>query len=308
MATLLGCIVFGVVLGWKRLLPKRFLSNSGRIITGAIIFLLITMGLKIGLDRETLSQLGKYGLQALLFAVTTIMFSLALVAVLEKIFIGKVGFPKVGKLEVKADSSPHPYRMTVIIVGAFFAGIVLGFALELPAVNNYLSSLTNYALYFTLFAVGIDLGLNKEMWKQFIIMGRFVFLAPFGVAVGSVLAGMAAGKLLGWTAFEGGAVGAGFGWYSLSGVIISEMHSVSLGTIAFLSNVMREILSIIITPFLARGKGKLILVAPGGATTMDTTLPIIAAVGPPGIAIIAFINGVVLSALVPILVPLFLGG
>lgn len=306
MTVLLGWIVFGIILGWKRLLPARILSLNGKIITLAIIFLLVTMGLRIGLDKQTLSNLGRYGLQAFLFALTTILFSLGAVSFLEKLFANKIEIPSAGKLEVKTEVEPHPYRMTFIIVGAFFMGIIVGFFVVPAWVNDILPALTDWALYFTLFAVGIDLGLNKEMWKQFMTIGRFVFLAPLGVAIGSILAGMITGRFLGWTFWEGGAVGAGFGWYSLSGVMISELHSVALGTIAFLSNVMREVITILIIPFLAGRVGKFSLVAPGGATTMDTTLPIIAAVGPPGIAVIAFINGVVLSSLVPVLVPLFL--
>lgn len=306
MTVLLACIALGVFLGWRRLLPAKILVLSGKIITLSIIFLLVTMGLRIGLDKQTLSNLGRYGLQAFLFALTTIIFSLGTVSFLEKLFAKKIEIPSVGKLEVKSEAAPHPYRMTFIIVGAFFIGIILGFFVMPIWVNAILPELTNWALYFTLFAVGIDLGLNKEMWKQLMGIGRFVFLAPLGVAVGSILAGMITGRFLGWSIWEGGAVGAGFGWYSLSGVMITELHSVALGTIAFLSNVMREVISILIIPFLAGRVGKFSLVAPGGATTMDTTLPVIAAVGPPGVAVIAFINGVVLSSLVPVLVPLFL--
>jgi len=306
LAALLGCIGFGVFLGWKKLLPEKIIANSGRIITIAIMILLITMGLKIGLDKQTMNNLGMYGLQAFLFAFITIFFSLGFVAFLEKLFASELVIVSEEQMEVMTDSHPNPYRMTFKIIGAFFLGIALGLVFIPTWVNDILPSLTNGALYFTLFAIGIDLGHNKQIWKQFMQLGRFVFLVPLGVSLGSVIAGMLVGKFLGWTVWEGGAVGAGFGWYSLSGVLISEIHSVALGTISFLSNVIREILTIVITPFLVGRVGKLTLIAPGGATTMDTTLPIIAALGPPGIAIIAFINGFVLSSLVPILVPLLL--
>lgn len=307
MAILLGCMVLGVIFGWNRLLPKKILDVSGKMITFSIIFLLITMGLRIGLDKQTLGNLGKYGLQAFCFALMTILFSLGAVALLEK-GLAKNLRPSAGnEIQVETAAQPHPYRMTAIILGAFFCGVLLGIFVVPSSVNAVLPILTNWALNLTLFAVGLDLGLNKQMWKQMMTIGFFIFLTPLGVALGSVLAGMLTGKVLGWTFWEGGAVGAGFGWYSLSGVMISELHSVALGTIAFLSNVMREIMTIMVTPFLARKVGKFTLVAPGGATTMDTTLPIITACGPPGIAIIAFINGVILSSLVPILVPVLLG-
>jgi len=307
LAILIGCMAFGFLIGWNKLLPQNVLRLSSKLITIAILFLLVTMGLQIGLDRQTLYHLGKYGLQALFFALMTILWSLGAVAILEKAFTPKKETIAVGKMELKTDAEPHPYRMTLIMIGAFFVGVLLGFFIAPPWVKAMLPNLTNGALYVTLFAVGIDLGLNKKIWKQVMIIGPFVFLAPLGVAFGSVLAGMIVGKLLGWTVWEGGAVGAGFGWYSLSGVMISELHSAALGTISFLSNVIREIVAIMLTPLLVKRAGKFSLVAPGGATTMDTTLPILAMVGPPGTAVIAFINGVVLSTLVPILVPLLLG-
>lgn len=49
------------------------------------------------------------------------------------------------------------------------------------------------------------------------------------------------------------------------------------------------------------------LVAPSGATAMDSTLPLLVAVGPKGIGIVAIISGLSLSLLVPVLVPLVLG-
>lgn len=304
MGILLLCLILGVVLGWKRWLPQRILAWSGRAINLGVIFLLLTMGIKIGVDPETLSKIAGYGLQALIFGFLTVAVSLGLVWALERWLFPThmmIGF------EMGIEKNAHPYRMTLTIFVAFSIGIVIGMIFFPEVGKPYLSTLTNGALYLTLFAVGLDLGNNQKIWKQMTHLGWYVFLAPAGVAVGSIIAGMLAGKLMGWTFMEGGAVGAGFGWYSLSGVLISEIHSTSLGTVAFLSNVIRELLSILLVPFLAQRVGPLTLVAPGGATTMDSTLPLISAVGPPGVAVIAFVNGICLSALVPILVPLFLG-
>ena len=304
LGVLLICLLVGIGIGWKGILPPRISAWSGRAITLGVIFLLLSMGMKIGTDPKTLSQLAGYGLQALFYALATIALSLGIVYLLERIF---VPVSTLVDFEMGIEKNAHPYRMTVIILVAFIVGIIIGITIFPEAGKAYLSDLTNWALDLTLFAVGLDLGLNKSIWQQIMKLGWHVFLAPLGVVIGSIAAGMIIGKILGWTFMEGGAVGAGFGWYSLSGVLISEIHSTSLGTIAFLSNVMRELLSILLVPFLAKRVGPLALVAPGGATTMDTTLPLISAVGPSGVAVIAFVNGICLSALVPVLVPLLLG-
>ena len=305
MIVLFLCLAAGAVLGWKRWLPKRILALSGRAMTIGVVFLLVSMGVRLGADRETLRQLGNYGLQALLFAVGTVLASMFLVWSLERLFVRVTTLS--GGAKFGSTGSAHPYRMTALILLAFVVGVGLGTVFFTGVGEESLSLLANVALNFTLFAVGLDLGLNREVWREVWHLGWQVLLAPLGVALGSVTAGMIIGRVLGWSWLEGGAVGAGFGWYSLSGILITELHSVSLGTIAFLSNVLRELLSILIIPWLARRAGALTLVAPGGATTMDTTLPLIAAVGQPGAAVVAFVNGICLSALVPVFVPLLLG-
>lgn len=307
MLILFACLLAGVAVGWWGFLPKRMVDQAGRGMMMGVMLLLLTMGLKIGVDRDTLSQLGVYGLQAFGFAIFTILGSIGTVLLLEKLFVRKPLLPENEDAVKIVDTNAHPYRMTGMIIGAFAVGTLLGVTLFPKEGIASLPTLTNLALDFTLVMVGIDLGLNREVWKHMFKMGWQVFIAPVGVALGSVLAAMLVGVFFGWSPREGGAVGAGFGWYSLSSVLISDLHSVSLGTVAFLSNVFREVLSILIVPFLAKKVGTLALVAPGGATTMDSTLPLLVAVGPKGIGIVAFISGFSLTTLVPILVPALLG-
>jgi uncharacterized membrane protein YbjE (DUF340 family) len=78
---------------------------------------------------------------------------------------------------------------------------------------------------------------------------------------------------------------------------------VELGSLAFLSNVFRELLTIIILPFVVKYLGRITSIAPGGATTMDVTLPIIKETAGEETVIPAFVSGAILSILVPILVP-----
>ncbi len=100
-------------------------------------------------------------------------------------------------------------------------------------------------------------------------------------------------------------IAAGFGWYSLSAVMLTSLESAQIGTIAFLTNVFREMITVILIPILAKKLNGYTAIAPAGATSMDTTLPLIAKATNPEIAVIAFINGVILSSLVPVFVTFF---
>ena len=67
----------------------------------------------------------------------------------------------------------------------------------------------------------------------------------------------------------------------------------------------RELITVISIPLIAKYLNDYATIAPAGATSMDTTLPIISKYTKPEIVVIAFFNGALLSSLVPILVPFF---
>jgi uncharacterized membrane protein YbjE (DUF340 family) len=156
------------------------------------------------------------------------------------------------------------------------------------------------------FLVGISIGKNKDILKSLRSIGYQMLLVPLSVVFGSLIGSLAAGVITGLPANQSLAVGAGFGWYTLSAVTLTQLHSPALGALAFISNVLRELISVIMIPILASKVNYLAAVAPGGATTMDTTLPVISRCTDSKTTLIAFVNGVVLSSLVPVLVPYLL--
>ena len=96
------------------------------------------------------------------------------------------------------------------------------------------------------------------------------------------------------------AVGAGFGYYSLSSIFITEYKGPELGTIALLSNITREIITLLFAPLLVRWFGNL---AP--ISTMDTTLPIITRYSGQSFVVVSIFHGFVVDFSVPFLVTLF---
>ncbi|MBM7855259.1 uncharacterized membrane protein YbjE (DUF340 family) [Desulfohalotomaculum tongense] len=196
--------------------------------------------------------------------------------------------------------------MTWLILGAVTVGAALGYWVIPRDLVGYLDTLTTAALCVLLLGVGIDLGQQKEVWRRLWKMGWRVILVPLMVALGSIIGSVVVGLAMGMPVNESSAVGAGFGWYSLSGVMLAQIYSVELGALALITNVVRELMAFLLIPFIAKYIGKLSAVAPGGATTMDTTLPLISRSTDTDTAVVAFINGSILSAMVPLLVPLLI--
>ena len=197
-------------------------------------------------------------------------------------------------------------RDSIIIVAFFILGLVVSFYQFIPQVfiDNDISI---YVLYILMFIVGVGIGGDKQALDALRNINFKIILVPLTVVVGSLgAAAIFAFFVSDLSVKEAMAVGAGFGYYSLSSIIIGELHSSTLGTIALVANVIREVITLLFAPVLAWAFGKLAPVVSGGATAMDSTLPIIIKVSGNEYGLIAIFSGVVLTVLVPFLVTLIL--
>lgn len=194
---------------------------------------------------------------------------------------------------------------SLIIVGFFLVGILFGHLDAVPASVSEID-LTTYALWMLLFCVGITLGSDPNTLHRLIgVNPRLVWL-PLCTIVGS-LGGSAVASLWmsDYSITDCMAVGAGFGYYSLSSIFITQYKGAELGSVALLSNIFREIFTLLGAPLLITFFGKLAPISCGGATTMDTTLPIITRYSGKEFAAIAIFHGVVVDFTVPFLVTFF---
>jgi uncharacterized membrane protein YbjE (DUF340 family) len=191
-----------------------------------------------------------------------------------------------------------------IILASLVCGILSGyFILPLGIISN-LDKIASFALNLLILSVGIDLGRNKEVFYSIKETGFKILLIPASIIAGSLFGGFIATLIYGMPINLGLAISSGFGWYSLSGVILSNISGPEAGTIAFLTNVFRELIAVLTIPFLAKNLNHLTAISPAGATSMDTTLPLISEATDSKTVLVSFINGAILSSLVPILVPL----
>lgn len=195
--------------------------------------------------------------------------------------------------------------MSLSIILTVVAGILSGLFIFPEAFANHIGLIIDIGLCLLLFFVGMDIGRNKEIINQIKSKGYKILLIPFGVALGSIVGSVLGGFALGLPLNESSAIGAGFGWYSLSAIVLSK-YSAEVGALAFITNVCREVFALVSIPYIAKYIGKLEAIAPAGATAMDTSLPIISKATDANTAVISFITGVVLSTLVPILVPILI--
>jgi len=196
----------------------------------------------------------------------------------------------------------------LIILLALAIGIVAGvMGIMPPSVESNIDTLIMVMLCLLLFVIGLDMSQNKSVIKEMRHIGWKMVLLPVFIAAGSILGALVAGLIMRMDLGNAMAIGAGFGWYSLSAVMLTGLVGAQIGTMALLSNIFREMLSVVIMPLVVKYCGKIAAIAPGGATTMDTTLPVVVRYAGSEMSVISFVSGVTLSMLVIVLVPFFAG-
>ncbi|MBI9090564.1 MAG: lysine exporter LysO family protein [Desulfobacterium sp.] len=195
---------------------------------------------------------------------------------------------------------------SLTILCCFIIGVMTGLFVKLPSFATE-SDLTLWVLYALIFFVGIGIGGDTTTFAVLKKSNLRIFLIPAAVIVGS-LAGAASVSIFlsDISVKDAMAIGSGLGYYSLSSIYITEMRGEVLGTIALLSNIMREIFTLLAAPLLVTWFGRTAPIASAGATAMDTTLPIITINSGKEFSIIALFSGVVLTIAVPILVTFIL--
>lgn len=184
---------------------------------------------------------------------------------------------------------------SLIIVGFFILGIAAGLSGMVPE-SIIDGDLTFYALCALLLCVGIGIGSDRNIVTKFKSLDVRMALLPLGTALGTFAGSLVVSFILsGRSPLDCLAVGSGFGYYSLSSIFITEYKGAELGTIALLANIIREMVTLLLSPVLAKAFGPLAPISSGGVTSMDTTLPIIMASSGEQYSAVSIFHGFILD-------------
>lgn len=194
---------------------------------------------------------------------------------------------------------------SLIIISFFALGIGLGASGRIPTewVSGDWSFMTLCAL---MFFVGMTIGHDPDSISRFRTLNPRLALLPVMTIAGTLTGCLAVGLLLPHrTVSDCMAVGTGFAYYSLSSIFITEYRGAELGIVALLSNIGREVLTLLAAPLMVRWFGNLAPISSGGATSMDTTLPVITRYSGQELVIVSLYHGFVVDFSVPFLVTFF---
>lgn len=301
---------------------QRIIKWTGRLQTAAIVILIFTMGMRMGSNRQVMENLNSIGLYALIITAAVIAGAAGAIFVSRKL----MGIDRLGHMEAKTaseeaeaaapgkdDGEGKDMSMTWIILICVTGGLAFGhFAVsrifsDMDSFDRLAGTLIDAGLCTLLFFVGFDMGRDGTVFSSLRKVGLRVLAFPFIIMAGTLAGAGVCALFLPLTLRETLAIGGGFGWYSFAPAIIMDKGLVTASAVSFMHNILREYISLLIIPLVARKIGYLEAMAVSGCSSMDVCLPVVERSTRSDIALYSFISGVIQSMAVPVVVPLILG-
>ena len=202
-------------------------------------------------------------------------------------------------------------KNNLIVLAIFGIGCLAGAGFQ-PEADMHNWSLC--ILYALMLQVGIGIGSNRSLQQELKKLSPKMLLVPAATIIGTLSFSAAASLLLSqWSVFDCMAVGSGFAYYSLSSILITQFKEPSiglqlateLGTIALLSNIIREMMSLVGAPLIRKYFGQLAPISAAGVNSMDVLLPSITRCSGKEVMPIAIFHGILIDLSVPFFVNLF---
>jgi len=302
----------GLAVGRRRWLPTAFLRRIGWLVLPCLVLLVFILGVQLGSNHALVRVLPSLGGQSLVICCFAMAGS-GLVAWLTYSWLwpreqSTASRPTTTNPERTAlPQSPQALvpKLPGVILLMVCLGAVIGWFR--PHYGAFPPLLQNAVFALMLLGIGLEIGTDPRFWSHLRHASWRMFVFPFTCVLGSLLGGISATFVVHTSLPDTIAAALGCGWYSLAAVLVNQVAGPAAGTIAFLSNVIREVLCFVVIPILTRRSWLAPAIAVGGATTMDTTLVLFTRNGTSQLGLLyAFVNGVIVSAFVPIVIPLVL--
>ncbi len=305
------CLGAGFFLGFRPV-SKGTTILIDRIINVALVALMLTIGMNIGINDSVMLNLGAIGFNCMLISLSAIFFSVLLVLLVEKLILPldalrvkldaeKLKVPdEIGVEEAGEEKKTSPL-IWVMPVSILF-GVAVGYFILSKNQSDFLGYSLIISLILLYTGVGISLGSNRKVFSYIKVVGYKVVYISIAIFLGSLSGGLLSGLLLDIPLHISITSASGMSYYSITGAYMTQVWGIEAGTYGFVVNVMREFFTVLLLPLLVKiSKGSPI--ASGAAGNMDTMLvPVTKFVGPE-LGLVALITGVILTFAVPVILP-----
>ena len=262
-----------------------------------VYLILALIGIELSQVEGLGSQVGEIALYVTVLSVLTIGTGLFALMVFDHVRPWQAKKPSVKSKEHRVSIRGSLLQVVCVVIG-----MVIGFFLPadyMPPENSM-----TVMLMILILLVGIGLKGSGITLKEVMLNKRGVEMSIIFTL--SVLVGGLVFALLftdvSWT--KGLAMASGFGWYSLSAIVMTDAYGAVWGSVALFNDLVREFFALLFIPVFMR-KYPSAAVGLGGATSLDFTLPIIQQSGGLKVVPLAISFGFLINIISPVLMVFF---
>lgn len=285
---LLLCLCLGFIFAHK--IPKKLVRFAFQVLPYFTYILLIAIAFEFS---DILHQIERP------IQILSTSFILSLVTSVGAFLCCYILFKSIGHQPSHGKVSTALLLKSLLNISYAFIALVLGYGLaELVHYFNLNLSIStwNLLLIFMLF-IGLDLAYSPldRSWLNWKIM-----LVPLGCIIGSLAGALLSSFIIKDINLKDLIMlSQGYGFYSMSGIVVTELKNAELGSIALMNDLFREIIAILLMYSIGWRYPRSAISA-AAATAMDVTLPMVKQACGNDFIPHAMVSGFILSILAPI--------
>ncbi|MDG3087958.1 lysine exporter LysO family protein [Vibrio hannami] len=285
-----------LIVGYLFSISNQKLLEKINKYTSSLVYIILSL---MGLSLASLDNLGS-NLQTILLYTSVFFFIIGGCNLLVLPFIDRA-LP----LQTEHSQKRIPFSSmaleSVKLVAVVGAGLLVG--LLLPFDLSWVDTASEWILFVLLFLIGIQLR-NSGLTLRQILLNKHGMIIALVIILTSWCGGLIAAFFLDIPYFRGLAMASGFGWYSLSGILMGDAFGPVYGGASFMIELLRELIALVMIPMMIKTR-PCTAIGYAGATAMDFTLPVIQTSGGVRCVPIAIVSGFILSLLVPVFMLFF---
>ncbi|MFW1858446.1 lysine exporter LysO family protein [Acinetobacter defluvii] len=287
---LLFCLFVGFILA--RRLPQWLEKIAFKVLPYFTYILLVAIAIEFAQTLDRIAHPAQILSDAISIALATSVGAFLCCYILFK----SIGFqPTQGKVSIDLLIG------SLLNISYAFIALALGYGLSI--LFNYfdyqLHVSTWYLLLVFMSLIGLDLAYSPldRSWLNWKIL-----LVPVGCIIGSILGAVVCSFMISNISLKDLIMlSQGYGFYSMTGIVVTELKNAHLGSIALINDLFREIFAILLM-YMIGWRYPRSAISSAGATAMDVTLPMVKQACGNDFIPHAMVSGFILSVLAPIAV------
>lgn len=285
-----------LVIGFWLPLPSCYLPLINRLLSVLVWAILLLIGMSLAQVHNIGAQFGVITRYVVWLAVCCMGSGLLGLMLLDKRY-------PIPHAHHRQQTAPNiALSGTLMQLACLGAGFAVGRVL--PIAQGTLSLGIKLALALLILSVGIGLAHSGLRLREVLLDKRGALVSLvfcISVAMGGVVFALTTPSV---SIAQGLALSSGYGWYSLSGILMTDRYGAVWGTVALLNDLLREIGALLLIP-LVMPRYPSAAVGLGGATSLDFMLPVIQSSGGSAMIPLALSFGCITNILAPLLMVLF---